>query len=318
MQEEKTKVKRRLTDITFEHEEAHLALCSKSQGAANNWNKALIMKANNFSPEMIQKMQAIQVTMTIPDFLERFFMLWEEDVEFLSQLLGYVEPPEDEQSEAIDDYNKWIEERFQSFSIIKSLHEAKSLPDALSKLTEQDYLDILTDQLEIEKALKALDKESKDSKADTSTQVESKVEASASRKKNKEKNMTQATPEMVEKSALTAIEKQMQETQVELQKAREQVKQYEAEKKQAIVKSKTDAVTAVVKDEKQAAVIAKAALALESDEDFTAFVEVVKALQAQVEASDAFKEIGASGSAEEQKQEEHKVTQLLKAQYAKK
>ena len=143
------KAKRKLSEISFDHEGAHLALCSKSQGAANNWNKALIMKGHNFSPEFIQKMQAIQVTMTIPEFLERFFMLWEEDVEFLSQLLGYVEPPEDEQAEAIDDYNKWIEERFQSFSIIKSLHEAKSLPDALSKLTEQDYLDVLTDQVEI-------------------------------------------------------------------------------------------------------------------------------------------------------------------------
>lgn len=313
MQEEKTKVKRRLTDITFSHEEAHLALCSKSQGAANNWNKALIMKANNFSPEMIQKAQKIQVTMEIPEFLQKFFGLWYEDSQVLARLMGY-EPEEQEQEDF--DYDDWIEERVSSFQIMKSLHEAKSLPDALSKLTEQDYLDILTDQLEIEKALKALDKESKDSKADTSTKVENtKVEASASRKKNKEKNMTQATPEMVEKSALTAIEKQMQETQVELQKAKELVKQYEEEKKQAIVKSKTDAVTAVVKDEKQAAVIAKAALALESDEDFTAFVEVVKALQAQAEASDAFKEIGASGSAEEKKQESS-LTQAIKAKYA--
>jgi hypothetical protein len=312
------KPKRKLKNIDFSDDMSHIALVSKHQGGpANGADYSLVLKnLNNPSPEFIQKMQAIQVTMTIPDFLDRFFMLWEEDVEFLSQLLGYVEPPEDEQAEAVDDYNKWIEERFQSFSIIKSLHEAKSLPDALSKLTEQDYLDILTDQLEIEKALKELDKESKDSKADTSTKVENtKVEASASRKKNKEKNMTQATPEMVEKSALTAIEKAMQETQVELQKALEQVKKYEAEKKQAIVKSKTDAVTAVVKDEKQAAVIAKAALALESDEDFTAFIEVVKALQAQVEASDAFKEIGASGSAEEKKQESS-LTQAIKAKYA--
>ena len=310
MQEEKTKVKRRLTDITFEHEEAHLALCSKSQGAANNWNKALIMKANNFSPEMIQKAQKIQVTMEIPEFLQKFFGLWYEDSQVLARLMGY-EPEEQEDF----DYDDWIEERVSSFQIMKSLHEAKSLPDALSKLTEQDYLDILTDQLEIEKALTELAKGSTP-KVDTSTtNVEKQVEASASRKKNKEKNMTQATPEMVEKSALTAIEKAMQETQVELQKAKELVKQYEDEKKQAIVKSKTDAVTAVVKDEKQAAVIAKAALALESEEDFTAFVEVVKALQAQVEASDAFKEIGASGSAEEKKQESS-LTQAIKAKYA--
>ena len=108
MQEEKTKVKRRLTDITFEHEEAHLALCSKSQGAANNWNKALIMKANNFSPEMIQKAQKIQVTMEIPEFLQKFFGLWYDDSQVLARLMGY-EPEEKEQEDF--DYDDWIEER---------------------------------------------------------------------------------------------------------------------------------------------------------------------------------------------------------------
>lgn len=310
------KAKRKLSEISFDHEGAHLALCSKSQGAANNWNKALIMKGHNFSPEFIQKMQAIQVTMTIPDFLERFFMLWEEDVEFLSQLLGYVEPPEDEQAEAVDDYNKWIEERFQSFSIIKSLHEAKNLPDALSKLTEQDYLDVLTDQAVIEKALTEFTKGAKPEANTSAKNVENtKVEASASKKK-KEKQMTQET-EMVEKAALTAIEKAMQETQVELQKAKELVKQYEEEKKEAIVKSKTDAVKAVVKDEKQAAVVVKAALALDSQEDFDALVEVFKSMNAVIEKSGLFVEQGVSAEAEEAPKK-NGVLEVVKAQYAKK
>lgn len=309
------KAKRKLSEISFDHEGAHLALCSKSQGAANNWNKALIMKGHNFSPEFIQKMQAIQVTMTIPDFLERFFMLWEEDVEFLSQLLGYVEPPEDEQAEAVDDYNKWIEERFQSFSIIKSLHEAKNLPDALSKLTEQDYLDVLTDQAVIEKALTEFTKGAKP-EANTSTKVEKQVEASASKvtKKNKGKQMTQET-EMVEKSALTAIEKAMQETQVELQKAKELVKQYEEEKKEAIVKSKTDAVKAVVRDEKQAAVVVKAALALEDQADFDALVEVFKSMNELIEKSALFQEQGVSAEAAEDKPGETKLMKALKARH---
>lgn len=312
------KPKRKLKNIDFSDDTSHIALVSKHQGGpANGADYSLVLKnLNNPSPEFIQKMQQIQVTYELPDFLRKVMGMYYEDAEVLARMMGYAEPEKEE-----DDYDDWyenyIEEKLQSFTIIKSLHEAKNLPEALSKLTEQDYLDVLQDQMLIEKALNTeLDKEEKSSKADTSTKVENtKVEASASRKKNKEKNMTQATPEMVEKSALTAIEKAMQETQVELQKAKELVKQYEAEKKQAIVKSKTDAVTAVVKDEKQAAVIAKAALALESDEDFTAFVEVVKALQAQVEASDAFKEIGASGSAEEKKQESS-LTQAIKAKYA--
>ena len=312
--ETKPKAKRKLKEISFDGESAHIALVSKEQGGpANGADYSLILKnTEGRSQEFIEKASKIQVTMDIVEFIERFFSVWGSDALVLASLMGY----EKEESENDDwDYDDWIQEKVNSFQILKGLNEADNKVSALSKLTEQDYLSVLTDQAVIEKALTELAKGSVP-KADTSTtSVEKQVEASASRKKNKEKNMTQATPEMVEKSALTAIEKAMQETQVELQKALEQVKQYEAEKKQVIVKSKTEAVTAVVKDEKQAAVITKAALALESDEDFTAFVEVVKALQAQVEASDAFKEIGASGSAEEKKQESS-LTQAIKAKYA--
>ena len=310
------KAKRKLSEISFDHEGAHLALCSKSQGAANNWNKALIMKGHNFSPEFVQKMQAIQVTMTIPEFLSRFFMLWEEEVEFLSQLLGYVEP-EDETMEAKEDYDKWIEERFQSFSIIKSLHEAKSLPDALSKLTEQDYLDILSDQAEIEKVLKALDKESRDSEADNSTDVENtKVEVSTSKvtKKNKEKQMTQAT-EQVEKSQLVEVQKALEGKEVELQKALSKLAEIEEAQKQAIVKSKTEAVKAVVKDEKQAAVVVKAALALDNQEDFDALVEVFKSMNDLLEKSGLFQEQGVSAEAAEDKPGETKLMKALKARH---
>ena len=315
MQKETTKAKKRITDLTFDHDGAHLALCSKSQGAANNWNKALIMKGHNFSPEIIQKMQAVQVTMSIPDFLEKFFWLMEEDAKFLASIMGYVEPPEDESQEAVDDYNEWVKDNFESFSIIKSLHESKNLPESLSKLTGEQYLSVLTDQAVIEKALTTFTLE-QDSKVDTSTQVEKPVEASASKvQKKKEKNMTQATPEMVEKSALTAIEKAMEDTKVELQKALAQVKQFEEEKKQAVVKSKTDAVTALVKDAKQAEVLVKAALALDNQEDFEALVGVVKALVEQVDKSDLFKEVGASASADETKTEESAIAKVIKSKY---
>lgn len=320
MQKETTKAKKRITDLTFDHDGAHLALCSKSQGAANNWNKALIMKGHNFSPEIIQKMQAVQVTMSIPDFLKKFFWLMEEDAKFLASIMGYVEPPEDESQEAVDDYNEWVKDNFESFSIIKSLHESKNLPESLSKLTGEQYLSVLNDQSLIEKALKEFADGSKPD-ADTSTKTveKTKVEASASKpsKMKKEKNMTQATPEMVEKSALTAIEKAMNETKVELQKALDQVKAFEDEKKQAVIKSKTDAVTALVKDAKQAEVLVKAALALDTQEDFEALVGVVKALVEQVDKSDLFKEVGASASADESKQEESKLAQVIKSKYPK-
>lgn len=318
MQKETTKAKKRITDLTFDHEGAHLALCSKSQGAANNWNKALIMKGHNFTPELLQKMQAVQVTMSIPDFLKKFFWLMEEDAKFLASIMGYVEPPEDESQEAVDDYNEWVKDNFESFSIIKSLHESKNLPESLSKLTGEQYLSVLTGQVVVEKALKEFADGSKPD-ANASTNVE-KVEASASKvtKTKKEKNMTQATaPEMVEKAVLTVLEKAMDEQKVQLQKALDQVKAFEEEKKQAVVKSKTDAITALVKDEKQAVALVKAALALDKQEDFEALVGVVKALVEQVDKSDLFKEVGASASADETKTEESSLTKLIKSKFNK-
>ena len=313
------KPKRKLKNIDFSEDTSHIALVSKHQGGpASGANYSLVLKnVDNPSPEFIQKMQAIQVTMTVPEFLSRFFMLWEEDVDFLAQLLGYVEP-EDETMEAKEDYDKWIEERFQSFSIIKSLHEAKSLPDALSKLTEQDYLDVLTDQVEIEKALNAFTKE-KQSQVDTSTNVENtKVEASASKVTKNKKEKQMATPEMVEKSELIALQKSLEDQRVALEKALADVKRYEDEKKEAIVKSKTDAVKAVVKDEKQAAVVVKAALTLEAQEDFDALIAVFKSMNDLLEKSDLFQEQGVSAEASEDKPGETKLMKALKARHQKK
>lgn len=313
------KPKRKLKNIDFSDDTSHIALVSKNQGGpANGANYSLVLKnVDNPSPEFIQKMQQIQVTYELPDFLRRVMGLYYEDAEVLARMLGYVKPEEEEDSD--DWYENYIEEKLQSFTIIKSLHEAKSLPDALSKLTEQDYLDVLTDQVEIEKALNAFTKE-KQSQVDTSTKnVENtKVEASASKKKKttKEKQMTQEA-EMVEKSALTAVEKALEDQKIALEKALAQVKQYEEEKKEAIVKSKTDAVKAVVKDEKQAAVVVKAALALEDQADFDALVEVFKSMNALIEKSALFQEQGVSAEAEEAPKK-NGVLEIIKSQQAKK
>lgn len=304
------KAKRVLKNIEFESSEtSHIALVHKDQGGpASGADYRLVMKSNNFSPEFIQKMQSVQVTMPLPEFLQKFFGLWYEDAEILARLMGYV--PEEKEDWDYDDY---IEERLSAFAILKSLHEAKNLPDALSKLTEQDYLDVLTDQAEIEKVLKAFDNK----KSDTSTDVENtKVEVSTSKvtKKNKGKQMTQET-EMVEKSALTAVEKALEDQKIALEKALAQVKQYEDEKKEAIVKSKTDAVKAVVKDEKQAAVVVKAALALEDQADFDALIAVFKSMNDLLEKSGLFQEQGVSAEAAEDNKES-KLAQVIKSKYA--
>ena len=318
--ENKQKAKRKLEGFDFAKEGAAVALVGPSVGGPANGIPTLIAKANNFSPEFIQKMQQIQVTYELPDFLRKVMGMYYEDAEVLARMMGYVEP-EKEEEDYDDWYENYIEEKLQSFTIIKALHEAKNLPDALSKLTEQDYLDVLQDQAMVEKALKKeLDKESKGSEADNSTDVENtKVEVSTSKvtKKNKEKQMTQAT-EQVEKSQLVEVQKALEGKEVELQKALSKLAEIEEAQKQAIVKSKTDAVKAVVKDEKQAAVVVKAALALEDQADFDALIAVFKSMNDLLEKSGLFQEQGVSAEAGEDKPGETKLMKALKARHQEK
>ena len=308
--ENKQKAKRKLKGFDFAKEGAAVALVGPSVGGPANGIPTLIAKANNFSPEFIQKMQQIQVTYELPEFLRKVFGMYYEDAEVLAKMLGYVEP-EDEETEDYDDwYENYIEEKLSAFTIIKSLHEAKNLPEALAQLTEQDYLDVLNDQVLIEKALKEFD-----AKSDTSTNVENtKVEASASRV-NKKKEKQMATPEMVEKAKFVEVQKQLEDQKVELAKALEELNKIEQEKKEAIVKSKTEAVKAVVKDEKQAAVVVKAALALEDQSDFDALIAVFKSMNALLEKSGLFQEQGVSAEAAEDKPGETKLMKALKARH---
>ena len=314
MQEtKKTKATSRLKGFDFSKDGSAVALVGPAVGGpANGKDGYLVLKnLEGFSPETIKKAQQIQVTMELPEFLERFFGMYGSDSEVLARLMGYVKPEEDESENDDDWWENYIEEKLSAFTVLKSLHEAKNLPEELSKLTEQDYLDVLTDQVEIEKALKAFD-----DKSSTSTPVEkTKVEAPASKiKKNKEKQMTQAT-DMVEKEKLVVVEKALNDQKVELEKALAQVKQFEEAQKQAIVKSKTDAVTAVLKDEKEATVVVKAVLAL-GEEDGVELLNIFKAKEVLIEKSKAFEELGANVSAEEDKPQESKLAQVIKSKYA--
>ena len=300
-----TTAKKRLKDVTFDHEGAHLALCSKEQGAANNQENAVILKSKTYSPELIAKAQRVQVTMELPDFLEKFFGLWYSDSQVLARLMGYV--PEEEDDE--EDYKDWIQERADSFTLLKSLHEAKSLPEALSALTEEEYSKILDDQEVIAKSIKEFES-SQGVDNSTKTKVE-KVEPVGSKTIKKGKKMTQEV-ETIEKSKYVEIEKQLQTQKEELQKAKEQLEALNKEKAEALIKSRVDILQGVLKDEGSVEIVMKAAGAADA-ENFEALVSVFKKQADLLEKSDLFKEKGVTVETEENP--ESTLAKLLKAKY---
>ena len=326
------KAKRKLSELTFEHENAHVALVSKEQGhGANGHHYALVMKAKGFSQEAIQKMQTVQVTLELPEFLRKFFDLYYTDAEVLARFMGYV--PEEVEDDDHYDYEAYYAERLESFTIMKSLNEAEDKLKALSLLNETEYLALLNDQVKVEKAFAALDANKSDTAAlvvesdnSTNASVEKSVEPSGSKvTKSKKENMTlktkqgdEPTVEMVEKSALDSIQKALNDKDVELQKALADVAAFKEAQQEQIIKSKTAQITAVVTDANLQAVIVKAALALELEDDFTAFVGALSSMQKTlkdtkdfVEKSTLFEEVGASTSTDAL--QESPVARILKS-----
>lgn len=302
---EKTKPQKKLSEVTFEHEGAHVALVHKDQGGpANKKDYALILKANNFSPEYITKMQKVQVTLELPEFLRKFFGLYYEDSEVLARMLGYVKP-EDEEDEEIDWYEDYIEERLKSFEILKSAYESEDMSKVIAALNEKEYLAVLKDQSLVEKALRKkerLEKQAAKNSAVKSAE-EGSTEAVEKSKKSDEKNLAEVEPSGVNKTEknnmdVVELQKSLDQQKEELQKALDLIKTYQEKEAQAVVKSKTGQITALVQDEKVAQILVKAGLALDQDEDFTAFVGAVKAMSEQVEKSSLFKETGVSSTVE--------------------
>jgi hypothetical protein len=313
------KAKRKLSDISFEKEGAHVALVSKEQGGpANTHDYALVLKANKFSEEFVQKMQQIRVTMELPDFLQKFFGLYYSDSKVLAAMLGYVEPAEEEGN----GYEDYIQSQLQAFEVLKSAHDAESLAAILANLDETEYLAMLNDQELIEKAFATVEKATESAPpanaegTDTSPACEvikEEVSASVNKEELEKSKMDEDVKiETVEKAQFELVQKALDEQKVELQKALDTIAAFEAEKKEAINKAKFEQVKAIVKDESKVEAIAKAALSLESEDDFTAFLAAMQAMMTTVETSEMFVEKGASAT-EEPAIQESAVAKVLKA-----
>jgi hypothetical protein len=319
-----TKAKRKLSDISFQHEGAHVALVSKQQGGpANGHDYALVMKATGFSQEFVTKMQQVRVTMELPEFLRKFFNVYYEDAEVLARMMGYVEV--EDEVEDTDSYEDWyenrIQERLDQFEVLKSLNESKDIAADILALGEDKYLKVLKSQSKLEKVLAKIEKNS--AKAAKAKAEEGSTEAVAKAKQSDETQTKVEPSENVNKGKnymdeLEEIKKANDTIKVELAKALEELNVFKAEKQEMIRKSRFDKLKAAVKDEAKAESLFKALSLLESDAEFDASVEVLAGMQAIVEKSEMFKETGATVDVEDTPVAESQVSKVLKAKYAQK
>lgn len=343
--------KRKLKDISFDHEGAHLALVSDqlNGGPANLQPNALFLKAiEGFSEEILEKASQVTVTLAIEEFLEKFFDVEEDDAEVLARALGYTtemqdkiaagetpdlpeaEEGEDPEFASLDEYEAYIRKKISSYKIMKAMKDASGDTSVMANLSGEDYLALLQDQAQIEKAFDKVAELKKATKVEVRKESDLKASASGSDTQQnasveKATSVAKVEPsgsvsqvnkgnymadkevktvvadvekELVEKSVLVDLQKAFDEKAVELQKALDLVKQFEQEKKDAITKARKEKLGAAVKNEEQAAALFKGANLLE-DADFEAFVKAVADIQAVADQSDLFKSVGADGVVEQ-------------------
>lgn len=337
---EKRKTKRNLKSIDFSAEGAHLALVSKEQGGgANGANYSLVLKSTaQFPDDFVEKATKIRVTMEIEQFLQTFYGLYHDEAEVLARALGFDTAKEDMDESDVASYEDYITSKVEAIEVLKSLYDAESITDVLSTLTPDQYLSMLNDQAKLEKAFKKIEKEKNSAVAPVAAADEGSTEAVAKAEQsdekteakvepsetvNKGKSMTKevkaeqqvASVEMVEKSALESIQKQMEDQKVELQKALDLVKAFEAEKKEAVRKARFEQVKGAVKDEAKAEVLFKAVGLVEDESEFQAVVKALSELQALADKSDLFVEKGVQIETEEAPKESA-VARVLKSRLA--
>jgi type I site-specific restriction-modification system R (restriction) subunit len=303
-----TQAKRRLTDISFEHEGAHVALVSKQQGGPANGVTTLITKAtNSISKELVEKATTVTVEMQFPEFLRKFFGMYWDDAEVLSVAMGYGRTEYEDDDVEVKD---WIDKRVESINILKSVYRAENLEKALADLTPEQSVAILKDQEMLEKALENLPEQTKLKHEEEVTQMEQILKSAHLE--------ALADAVAIEKAAGVAAVAEIQKSldaQVELLKAANaELEVFKSAAATAKVEARKAALTdAKVSADKVEAVLKS--LATLDDEAFAATVETMKALSSAVDASDLMTEAGVAGAGAENQEEVDRTTAILKARY---
>ncbi len=293
-----TKATRRLTDIKFEHEGAHVALVGKHQGGPANGITTLITKATNtITQEQIEKASTVTVTMQFPEFLRKFFGLYWDDAEVLSAVMGYgrTEYPDSTEKDYIDS-------RVESIGIMKSVYKAQDVEKALAALTPEQHLALMADQEMLEKAFAALPEQ-------PIKQEETQLETIL--KSAHEEFVTKAVTE-----AVAEVQKSLDAQAVVLKAAEEKLAEFETAAVAAVTKARQESLaTAGVPADKVEALMKS--LAPLDAEAFTAVVETLAVQKAVADQSDMFKETGVAGDGVKTADEVDATTAILKAKYGK-
>lgn len=263
-----------IVDVSFDNENPHLAVCSKTQGySANGWHTSLLMKSEDIqiTEDVIKALQQITVKLSFEEFLRRFFGMYSSDAELLTKILGMETEfenylLENALEDPLDAAPMYLEEALDKFNIMKGAETIKDIPP-------EDFISILNLQKAFEDGVEQFDI----TFDEESPQSEGVVVALD---KHSDKDDTEVTPS--DTNTITITEESMNKDELiksaefqELIKAQVEAAKAEAE---AIIKAAQDELTEAKEELTKAAEIVNAYKEKEAQKRKEGFTNFVKSL----------------------------------------
>lgn len=301
-----TDAKRRLTNIRFEHEGAHVALVGTHQGGPANGVTTLVYKSLAGVPEDIIKAAGeVTVTLSFSEFLRKFFGMYWEESQVLAMALGYESELSDDGASEPKSYKDYIDEKVSAINILKSVYKAQDVMKARSSLSPEDTLALLQTQELLEKAMSSALPEG-DLKSPSNSQEDNmdKIE-----KALHEELLTKAV-----KEAEDVLKAQLA-TQTEAVAALQaEVETFKAAQADALATARKATLASVVSADRVETLYKSTALLPAAD--FEEIVSTLKSAKVLEEQSDLFKEAGVAGAGEQDPAVQDRTAAILKAKYA--
>lgn len=221
-----------ITEVVF-GEGSHLAVTHSLQGgASNNWDDPIIMKSKGaISQEIIKSLQQITVSLSMEEFLRKFFDMWYSDAELLTKLLGYQTELEYSQEQSGEEgTDGWLEGKLENYTLLKSAHKG-------DEISPDDLLSILQTQIKFEKGVKELNIDL-DSVKPSNGDTDNNLEVSKNKGNIMSAKDDKSSTELLKAAALTEARKELEtelkkakdDLAVELQKSKDEVAKVEAER----------------------------------------------------------------------------------------
>lgn len=297
-------------------------------GAANKRNVSLLMKAEDveLTPEIIKSLQQVTVTMSMEEFLRKWFNLYWDDATLLAKLMGYETDG--------DDYSDWYEDKMSQVTLLKASTspESLTLEEQLSVLKVQQLFEqVLPDavkELSISDDVKVSPEKVDNIVEKTTLQSETKININKgdTNVSDKQEQVVEQTEDVIKAGQLEAIikaavEKATSEQTEKLNTLTKALEETKAEK-EAITKAAQEAKDAADKadiqefvkgvsfigDEAAKEQFAEVLFKAKSVEGFEQVVEVLKKGQAAIEAA------GAQGSVEVENEDIAKAADTQEAE----